>query len=67
MTFSNIVSYMAKILTFYIIMTRTLTLVYKLRDLFWIIYELMIVENQNAIINNEVRAIEQILVLDPVK
>ena len=39
MTFSNQVSYMVKILTFYIIMTQTFKmLLFKLHDLFWIIY-----------------------------
>ena len=43
-----------------------LTLVLKLHDLFWIIYD-MIVGNQKETINNKIRAIEKMFVLDPVK
>ena len=74
MTFSNNVSYMVKILTFYIIMTRfftmsskgLLTLVLKLQDLFWIQYDTY--EGWKSKNNyNTVGTIEQICVLDPVK
>ena len=58
MMFSNNVSHIIKILTFYVITTRIFTISYMM---------LMGVGNQKTTINNEDRAIEQIFVLDPAK
>ena len=75
MTFSNNVSYMVKILTFYTIMTwilnhviksSILTLALKLHDLSWIIYDTYEGWKSKTTIDNKVRAIEQIFVLDSV-
>ena len=64
---------MVKILPFYIIMTliftmseKGLKLKFKLDDLFRILYDVMIFGNQKTTIYN-VRAIEEICVIDPAK
>ena len=41
-----------------------LTLVLKLHDLFWAIYDTYVVGNQETTIKNKVRAIEHIFVID---
>ena len=70
MRFSNNVSYMLKILTYYIIMTRILTISWKgllncAISFQWYMI-LMRIGNQKATINNKVRAVEQKFILDPV-
>ena len=76
MKFLNNVSYMVKILTFYIIMTKMFyhiikrSIMYGLLDRtisFELYMTLMRVRTQKPTINNNVRAIEKTFVLIPVK
>ena len=71
MTFSNNVSFIVKMSTFYIIMTQLFIMALKGLLNYTISFEsyviLMRIENQKTTINNKVRATEQKFVLDPVK
>ena len=64
MTFWSKVSYMLKISTFFIIVTTKFYYGKKRRISFESYMIFMRVRNQNTIINNEVRAIEQIFAID---
>ena len=64
MTFWSKVSYMLKISTFFITVTTNFYYGKKRRISFESYMKFMRVRNQNTIINNEVRVIEQIFVID---
>ena len=64
MTFWSKVSYVLKISTFFIIVTTNFYYGKKRRISFESYMIFMRVRNQKTIINNEVRAIEQIFVID---
>ena len=65
MAFSNNVSYMVKILTFYIIMTRNFTVLKNLTISLKFYIILMSVGNQKTTTNDKVRAIKKRCTLDP--